>query len=83
MLGSLLALTEGDLETALFEVLKATPIAIAMIYLVNIFLKALDKRDERFDQITKGVIESNSAALNKNSEIISACKYVQQITGEK
>lgn len=67
------------MEQAVLEILKASPIAGAMIFLVMIFLKALDKRDERFDTITKGVIESNTEALKENTGVISQCKFVQKV----
>lgn len=86
MLGTLIAeqmIARSEMETAFLEILKASPVAVAMIFLVRIFLSALDKRDERFDTITKGVIEQNNKVITKNTEIISACKYVQQLRSEE
>jgi hypothetical protein len=66
------------MEQAVLEILKASPIAGAMLILVIVFLRALDKRDERFDSITKGVIESNTDALKENTGVISQCKFIQK-----
>lgn len=71
------------METAILEILKNSPIAAAMIALVIIFLKALDKRDERFDSITTKVIESNSTALKENTEIIAGCKFIQRLSDQE
>jgi hypothetical protein len=66
------------METAALELLKASPIAIAMIFLVRIFLAALEKRDERFTVLhvewTK-TVDRNTQALMAFSASAEVCKY--------
>jgi hypothetical protein len=60
------------------ELLKASPIAIAMIFLVRIFLAALEKRDDRFTilstELTK-TIDRNTTALMDFKGTAELCKY--------
>ena len=66
------------METAALELLKASPIAIAMIILVRIFLVALEKRDDRFTALnlewTKAV-DRNTSALMEFKAAAEICKY--------
>jgi hypothetical protein len=66
------------METAALELLKASPIAIAMIVLVRIFLAALEKRDERFTALnvewTK-TVDRNTDALIEFKAAAEVCKY--------
>lgn len=64
------------------ELLKASPIAIAMIILVRIFLNALEKRDERFNAISSEftkTVERNTTALIDVSAHMQICKYKNDV----
>jgi TfoX/Sxy family transcriptional regulator of competence genes len=66
------------METAALELLKASPIAIAMIILVRIFLGALEKRDERFKELSgefSKVVDRNTTALIEFEAASAICKY--------
>lgn len=68
-----------SMETAFYEIVRASPVAGALIVLVIIFLKALDKRDARFDEITRDIINRNTTALEENTKVISTCRFVQAV----
>lgn len=66
------------METAALELLKASPIAIAMIILVRIFMAALEKRDERFNVLNaewSKAVDRNTSALIDFKAQAELCKY--------
>ena len=64
------------MDTGIFtKIIEVSPIAGAMIVLVYMFLKAMDKRDDRLDQIMTGVNKS----MDRNTDALIA---FGQISGE-
>lgn len=66
------------MEAAALELLKSSPIAGAMLILVFVFLKALEKRDERLSNIAKefsATVDRNTNALIDFKARAELCKY--------
>lgn len=77
------------MEATLIEILKSTPVAFALIYLVVVFLKSLDKRDDNFRQFAKDwteihrlttveMTEKFELVIDKNNEVIENASRVFQ-----
>ena len=65
------------MESVFLKVIEAAPIAGAMIVLVYMFLKALDKRDDRLTDIHqdfKTIVERNTNALIEFSGTVNECR---------
>jgi hypothetical protein len=74
------------------ELIKVAPVAAALIYMCIIFLRALDKRDDRLSNLhqewsktlavnterTTVVIDRNTTALIDVKGVIDKCKRVQE-----
>ena len=66
------------METAWIELLKASPIAAAMIITVIVFLKAMGKRDEAFEKSSArwhSSLTDINAQLSDNLKGISSAVY--------
>jgi Flp pilus assembly protein TadB len=69
------------MDTALTEAAKQVPSLFVLAGIVVVFLKALDKRDTLFNATTTralDVINKNTEAATKLSEIVSRCEKNQQ-----
>lgn len=52
------------------KLIETVPIAAAMIYLCVVFLRSLDKRDDKLDNIQKEWSSSMTQAVNQSNQVI-------------
>lgn len=65
----------SDIHIKLIEQL---PVAVALIYLVVIFLRSIDRRDERFGEMQKNLQRDWAIALAESTKITT--KVIEQDT---
>ena len=68
----------GPLESAALELLKASPIALAMLILVRLFMTALEKRDDKLATMAaewSKVVERNTSAMIEFKSQAAICSY--------